>query len=326
MSQTETPLTPPLRPGPLYPLLPDESDDILVDVADMVPNAEQWLDARNSIFAGDTPRSLIGTDREWLLHNFLRMAKYGPFHDEPGACCCCAPGRNGRCGIGPSNHNTGPTALATGAIRFRRHPFQPRDANAIPAFPILYLAENHFVALLRSWRRCSALRRLGRAIRSQTLKAAWRILNVQVALAASGRPHVTVRRTNQTGHYSPGTDRRLVRLLPIVTSRTPVSGHRPALHRRRISASLFIMCRGWKVSGRFSARMPRPTAISLLLPTKLRPGSRSRLYRPRHGANPRHSVRFPTMFTGLVEAHAAGGGRPRRGRARFGDRGAGADG
>ena len=79
MSQTEKPLTPPLRPGPLYPLLPEESDDILVDVADAIPNAAQWLDAPNPHFGLETPRSQIGTDQEWFLRNMLRMVKYGMF-------------------------------------------------------------------------------------------------------------------------------------------------------------------------------------------------------------------------------------------------------
>jgi hypothetical protein len=79
MPQTEIQLTPPLRPGPLYPLLPDEADDILVDVANVIPNAEQWVDAPNAHFGLETPRSVIGTDQEWFLRNMLRMVKYGQY-------------------------------------------------------------------------------------------------------------------------------------------------------------------------------------------------------------------------------------------------------
>jgi len=75
MTQAGTPNTTPAAPA--YHLLPDESPDILVDVADVVPNYEAWLDAPNSIFAGDTPRSLIGTDREIRLRDVLRALKYG---------------------------------------------------------------------------------------------------------------------------------------------------------------------------------------------------------------------------------------------------------
>ena len=79
MSEALNSLPPPLRPGPLYPLLPDESDDIRVDVAKLVPHAEQWLDAPNSHFSLQTPRSLIGTDQEWILRNLLRMIRNGQF-------------------------------------------------------------------------------------------------------------------------------------------------------------------------------------------------------------------------------------------------------
>ena len=79
MSQTETPLTPPLRPGPLYPLLPDESDDILVDVMNTIPNAALWLDTPNPRFGLGTPRSVIGTDQEWFLRNMVRMVRYGQY-------------------------------------------------------------------------------------------------------------------------------------------------------------------------------------------------------------------------------------------------------
>jgi hypothetical protein len=61
----------------LYPLLPDESEDVPVDVADVVPHAEQWLDVPNTRFALQTPRSLIGTEREIRLREVLRAIKYG---------------------------------------------------------------------------------------------------------------------------------------------------------------------------------------------------------------------------------------------------------
>jgi hypothetical protein len=71
-----TPLTPPPQP-PAYQLLPDESPDIRADIAAMIPNSERWLDIPNAEFCGRTPRSLIGTELEWFLRNFLRMLKYG---------------------------------------------------------------------------------------------------------------------------------------------------------------------------------------------------------------------------------------------------------
>lgn len=70
--------SPSLAMSPLgYPLLPDESPDILVDVRAVVPQADRWLDAPNTLFAGDTPRSLIGTDREVRLREVLRAILYG---------------------------------------------------------------------------------------------------------------------------------------------------------------------------------------------------------------------------------------------------------
>ena len=82
MNQAEIPTTPappmqlPLSPLG-YPLLPGESPDILMDVRAVVPHADLWLDAANSMFAGETPRSLIGTDREIWLRDALRAIKYG---------------------------------------------------------------------------------------------------------------------------------------------------------------------------------------------------------------------------------------------------------
>jgi hypothetical protein len=80
MTQIGTPGTPPLTPPqlPAYQLLPGESPDILVDVADVVP-IPGWLDAPNVNLGGYTPRSLIGTDREVHLRELLRAIKYGLF-------------------------------------------------------------------------------------------------------------------------------------------------------------------------------------------------------------------------------------------------------
>jgi hypothetical protein len=80
MPQTESQNTPPLLPpvpAPKYPLMADESPDILVDVAVVVPNWDHWLDAPNTRFGLATPRSLIGTEREIRLREVLRSIKYG---------------------------------------------------------------------------------------------------------------------------------------------------------------------------------------------------------------------------------------------------------
>jgi len=60
-------------------LLPGEHKDILIDVLDLIPDPDAWLDTPNARFAGDKPRELIGTDREWNLRNMLRAIKYGQF-------------------------------------------------------------------------------------------------------------------------------------------------------------------------------------------------------------------------------------------------------
>lgn len=80
MTETEAMNLAPQSPVTLaapYPLMPGESADILVDVANLIPNAEQWLDAPNSHFALQTPRSLIGTEQEGLLRELLRALQYG---------------------------------------------------------------------------------------------------------------------------------------------------------------------------------------------------------------------------------------------------------
>jgi hypothetical protein len=58
-------------------LLPGEHKDIVLDVREIVPDADNWLDTPNVHFDGDKPRDAIGTDCEWLLRNILRSVKYG---------------------------------------------------------------------------------------------------------------------------------------------------------------------------------------------------------------------------------------------------------
>lgn len=58
-------------------LLPDENPDIEAEVRNALTNADQWLDAPNDSLGGAKPWDLIGTDREPLLRNLIRAAKYG---------------------------------------------------------------------------------------------------------------------------------------------------------------------------------------------------------------------------------------------------------
>jgi len=80
MNPTETPTVVPVAPpapAPVYHLLPDEPPDILVHIARVIPDPERWLDAPNPNFCYETPRSLIGTEREWFLRGLLRAIRYG---------------------------------------------------------------------------------------------------------------------------------------------------------------------------------------------------------------------------------------------------------
>jgi hypothetical protein len=81
MTETETSNAALLASLPLTPLgyhlLPHESPDILVDVRAIIPDAELWLDTPNTVFMGDAPRSLIGTDREIRLRDVLRATMFG---------------------------------------------------------------------------------------------------------------------------------------------------------------------------------------------------------------------------------------------------------
>jgi hypothetical protein len=43
------------------------------------PRADAWLDEGNTLFAGRSPRSLVGTDQEEQVREVLRAAKYGAF-------------------------------------------------------------------------------------------------------------------------------------------------------------------------------------------------------------------------------------------------------
>ncbi len=56
-----------------------ESPNVIDDVRKMVPGAEDWLDTPNTLFAGERPRDLIGTDREELLRDALRSIRAGDF-------------------------------------------------------------------------------------------------------------------------------------------------------------------------------------------------------------------------------------------------------
>ena len=205
MSQTETPLTPPLRPGPLYPLLPDESDDILVDVVNMVPNAALWLDTRNSSFGWG--HAAVGDRHGPGMVPAQHVAdgpKYGQYSYESRRLFVAAHrGWNGRCGIGPSSRDTPRPPLATAHTVFtasRFNPATPSGASLSGAISSRKPSRHP----LRSGGHLRPRRRPGCSIPNP--QAAWLIINVRVAiqrvadLTDSGR-------TNQTGDDGPRTHR-----------------------------------------------------------------------------------------------------------------------
>ena len=64
---------------PVPELLPDESPDILEDLATVLADPDAWLDTPNSLF-GVRPRDLLGTPRGvQLVRNMIRSIKHGDF-------------------------------------------------------------------------------------------------------------------------------------------------------------------------------------------------------------------------------------------------------
>ena len=60
-------------------LFPDESPDILEDLATVLADPDAWLDTPNSLF-GMRPRDLLGTPRGiQLLRDMIRGIKHGIF-------------------------------------------------------------------------------------------------------------------------------------------------------------------------------------------------------------------------------------------------------
>jgi hypothetical protein len=55
----------------------DELSDIRQEIARIVGDPDQWLNAPNDQFGGRTPADLIGTDDEQLLRDWTRRVKNG---------------------------------------------------------------------------------------------------------------------------------------------------------------------------------------------------------------------------------------------------------
>lgn len=58
-------------------LLPWEHEDIREDVRALLSNADEWMDAPNSVFLLRKPNESIGTPDERLLREMLRTVMYG---------------------------------------------------------------------------------------------------------------------------------------------------------------------------------------------------------------------------------------------------------
>jgi|GEM_PF-1023337 len=60
-----------------FVLLRDESPNILDDIKKVFPDSSEWLDMPNELLGGQTPRELIGTERERELRYLLRGIEDG---------------------------------------------------------------------------------------------------------------------------------------------------------------------------------------------------------------------------------------------------------
>lgn len=64
------------KPNQDYTLLEGENPDIRADVSRLMSNAEEWLNAPNTILGGRSPNELIGTADERQVRDILRSALY----------------------------------------------------------------------------------------------------------------------------------------------------------------------------------------------------------------------------------------------------------
>jgi uncharacterized protein (DUF2384 family) len=61
-------------------LVPDESDPLLADIAQILLYPDAWLDAPNDRFGGQPPRVLLQTEKgRAILHNLVQNVKHGMF-------------------------------------------------------------------------------------------------------------------------------------------------------------------------------------------------------------------------------------------------------
>ena len=61
-------------------LVPDESDPLLADIAQIVLYPDAWLDTPNTSFGGLRPRDLLQTEKgRAVLYNLVQNVKYGMF-------------------------------------------------------------------------------------------------------------------------------------------------------------------------------------------------------------------------------------------------------
>ena len=56
---------------------PDERVDVRSLIAEIVDDADRWMDSPNDQLGGEKPRDLIGTDRERILRDLARAIKIG---------------------------------------------------------------------------------------------------------------------------------------------------------------------------------------------------------------------------------------------------------
>jgi hypothetical protein len=60
-------------------LLPGEKADLREEIESVVPNPTKWLNTPNSLFGGQKPKDLIGTNSEHRLRDVVRAIKHGVF-------------------------------------------------------------------------------------------------------------------------------------------------------------------------------------------------------------------------------------------------------
>lgn len=63
-------------------LMPTQSNQdaaLMQDIHDLIPDADQWLNTGNTLFAGKKPIDFLGTEDEWQLRDAVGRIKYGLF-------------------------------------------------------------------------------------------------------------------------------------------------------------------------------------------------------------------------------------------------------